>query len=86
MNEIEKVKRKLWTFGLSVKDVSSANSLGFDLLVDEHYKVIVLRSDDDRKLKRNEVIAIIKSNGAIEYRTAKGLELSPLKAFKKVEK
>lgn len=57
MEAKEKVKRKLWTFGYRVKDVSEVKGLGCDLIVDEHYQL--------RVVEKKNLMAIAK--GAENY-------------------
>ena len=89
MNEIEKVKRKLWTFGYSVKDVSASTALGFDLIVDGRHKVKVANKDTDLEAVPREIIVAQIMGDAIVYHKAfrgqQWTETSPLKAFPKVE-
>lgn len=82
----DKVKRKLWTFGYSVKDYSGKERIPFDLLVENNIRVIV----GSRKLKTCpricDVYAYVEE-GLIYYtnKTESGLT-SPYSAFgKKVE-
>ena len=86
--QIDLVKRKLWTFGYSVKDVSNAG-LTFDLIVNDrmYCKVRIL---GERKINpKNIVVANVDHKNEISYEIYRSnkweREESPLKAFPKVK-
>lgn len=86
---IDKVKRKLWTFGYSVQDVSNVPGIGFDLLVDHKYRVKIAKKGDalDSLIGGEVIIAVV--GRTIKYNICDKKkcweEVSPLKAFPKVE-
>lgn len=89
MANVEKVKRKLWTFGMRVKDVSDVKTLGFDLIVNDMYHVKVVKLGDDYEWVEKNVIVAIVNKKEITYHVCKGgkcwVETSPLEAFPKVD-
>jgi len=52
----EEVKRQLWRFGHSVKDVSSMPGIGYDLLVDEKIRLCIV-GENSKKMEDCDVIA-----------------------------
>lgn len=86
---VEKVKRKLWQFGYSVKDVRDIPGLQYDLLVDQKHQVKVLEAPADTDSVAKKIAVAIVAGDEITYHVCKGgtcrEETSPLKAFPKVE-
>lgn len=89
-NAIDKVKRKLWTFGYSVKEVRGVPGVDYDLLVDGKYKVKVFDGGKGNiEALPRSMVAVIVEGDEIKYNLCKAgrcwEETSPLKAFPKVE-
>jgi hypothetical protein len=86
---VDKVKRKLWSFGYACKDVSALPGLGYDLLVENEYQVKVVLKDDRPTVPIKIVMAIVDGD-EISYQVCKRgtcrEESSPLKIFPKVDK
>lgn len=86
---VEKVKRKLWQFGYSVKTVAQIPGVDYDLLVDGKYQVKVLEKGADLEAVPRKVIVAIVDGDEIAYQMCQRgkcwEESSPLKAFPKVE-
>lgn len=84
---IDKVKRKLWQFGYSVKDVRDVPGIGYDLLVDSKHQVKVVEKGGDLESAPKRVIVAIVDGDSIAYHVCKRgtcwEEESPLKAFPK---
>lgn len=87
-NIVEKVKKKLWSFGYSVKGVP-VPGLDYDLVVNGEYLVKVIEKGDDRESVPKKIIVAEVDGDEIKYHVCKrGVcreEISPLKAFPKVE-
>lgn len=87
---VDKVKRKLWTFGYSVKEVRGLPGVDYDLLVDSKYQVKVFASKrgNIEAVPRGMVVAIVDGE-EVKYNICKNgkcwEESSPLKVFPKVE-
>ncbi len=87
---IDKVKRKLWTFGYSVQEVSGVPGVDYDLLVDGRFqvKVALVGRGDIEAMPKRITIAIV-DNDEIRYSVCQSgkcwEEVSPLKAFPKRE-
>lgn len=83
---IDKVKRKIWSYGYACKDVSNIPGLSYDLYVEEKYQVKVV-SKKEPKLEGipNEVIVAFVDGEKISFQICeRGVcieETSPLKAF-----
>jgi hypothetical protein len=88
-NAVDKVKRKLWTFAYSVKDVSDIPGLEYDLLVDQKYQVKVLKAGADFERVPKRIVVAMVDGDEIRYHICRGgkcwEETSPLKAFPKVD-
>lgn len=87
---VDKVKKKLWQFGYSVKDVRDIPGLGYDLLVDQKHQVKVVENESDREATPKKIVAAqVSETGEITYHVCKSgtcrEETSPLRAFPKVE-
>lgn len=86
---VEKVKKKLWQFGYSVKDVRDIPGLQYDLLVDQKHQVKVIEDAADKDSIAKLIAVAIVSGEEITYHVcADGVcreETSPLKAFPKVD-
>lgn len=88
MGPVERVKRKLWTFAFSVKDVSGS-ALAFDLIVEGKYQVKVVEGNADiDSIPRSITVARVNGDEITYHRCSRGKcweETSPLKAFPKVD-
>ena len=86
---VDKVKRKLWTFGYSVKDVSGANGLQYDLIVDSKYYIKVVKKAEDQESVPKWITVALVTGKKIRYLVCRSGkcwdESSPLKAFPKVD-
>lgn len=86
---VEIVKKKLWQFGYSVKEVTDIPGLGYDLLVNQKYQVKVLGPKDDMDSVTKRVTVATVDGDEIKYHVCRGgkcwEESSPLKAFPKVD-
>lgn len=87
--EIDRVKRKIWSFGYSCKDVSDIPGLDYHLLVknesgDEFQVRVALKSDPVENIGNKVILAIVDGDN-ISYQICKRgscrEESSPLKAF-----
>lgn len=89
-NQIDKVKRKLWSFGFACKGVSDLPGLDYDLLVEGEHQVKVLTKEGNLESIPNRIIVAVVDGEEIRYHICKrGVcreETSPLKAFPKVDK
>ncbi len=89
-NEIDKVKRKIWSFGFACKGVSDIPGLDYDLIVEGKYPVKVIGKDDDLESVPKKIIAARVDGDEIKYHIcSRGVcreETSPLKAFSTVDK
>lgn len=87
-NEIDKVKRKLWSFGYACKSVGDVPGLDYDLLVEGEYQVKVIGKDGDLDAIPNRIVVARVDEDDIKYHICKrGVcreESSPLKAFPKL--
>lgn len=87
--QIDQVKKKLWSFGYSVKDVSGIPGLGYDLLVDNKHQVkVVLKENDFQDISKKVVVAAVSGDDIAYHVCSRGVcreEISPLKAFPKVD-
>lgn len=88
--EIEQVKRKLWQFGYRAREVKNIPGIGYDLLVDDQYPVIVARAEDRTVVlgnQRGRLVVALVDGERISYHICKRgkcwEETSPLKAFPK---
>lgn len=88
--EIEKVKKKIWSFGYGCKDVTVVPSLGYDLLVTNkntgmEYQVKVVDKNGEFDSVNNKVILALVDGDEISFQICKRgscrEESSPLKAF-----
>lgn len=83
--EIEMVKKKVWSFGLSAKGVSDVPGLGYDILVEGKYQVKVVNKGDSTDAIGNKIIVAVVDGEEITYQVCKrGVcreETSPLRAF-----
>lgn len=81
--QIERVKRKLWSFGYSVKDVTGVPGVNYQLLVAGKYPVrVVLKGEP--MASGNTVTAVCDADSITYYVCKRGTcheETSPLKAF-----
>lgn len=89
--EIEQVKRKLWQFGYRAREVKNIPGIGYDLLVDDQYQVIVARASDRNVVlgnQRGRLVVALVDGEKISYHICKRgrcwEEASPLKAFPKL--
>ena len=73
--EIKKVKIKLWKYGYGVRDYSE-HDVGFDLLVNKKFRVIVSLTEPLSIPNECDVVAVVKS-GKVLYFTRPGA--SPVK-------
>lgn len=89
-NEIDKVKKKLWSYGYNCKDVSDIPGLDYDLIVNGEHQVKVVAKGADLDAVPNRIIVAQVDGDEIRYHLCKrGVcreESSPLKAFPKVDK
>lgn len=86
-NAVEKVKRKLWSYGYSAKDVSDVPGLGYDLLVEGKYRVRVSSGKSNiENVVRGVVVAIVDGD-EIRYNVCKNgkcwEESSPQSVFQR---
>lgn len=83
--QIEKVKRKLWSFGFSARGVQDIPGVKYDLLVAGKYPVKVLTKGEP--MGTGPMINAVVDGDSITYHVCKGgtcwVETSPLKAFPK---
>lgn len=87
--QIDKVKRKLWSFGYACKGAVGLPGLEYDLVVDNKHPVkIVSKGDDFQDVPKRIIVAEVDGD-EIKYHICKGgvcrEEDSPLKAFPKVD-
>lgn len=89
-NTIEKVKRKLWSFGYACKGVSKLPGLDYDLLVEGEHRVKVISKGDSRDSIPMTIVVAEVDGDDIKYHICKrGVcreESSPLKAFAKSDR
>lgn len=85
---VDKVKRKLWSYGYSAKDVSDVPGLGYDLLVEGRYGVRVSKGNrgNIEDVPRGVVVAIVDGD-EIRYNLCKNgkcwEETSPQSVFQR---
>jgi len=86
---IEQVKRKLWQFGFSVKEVKNIPGVAYDLLVEAKYPVKVIEGglpSAEETQKGGLVLALVDGDKISYHICKRGKcweESSPLKAFPK---
>lgn len=87
---VDKVKRKLWSFGYSAKEVRGLPGVDYDILVESKYQVKVFSSKrgNIEAVSRGMVVAIVDGD-EVKFNICKGgkcwEENSPLNVFPKVE-
>lgn len=83
------IKRKLWSFGYSVKDYSEIEPVGFDLLINDKIKVLVDTSPIEKMPKNCDIFALLgKNKRAVFIKNANGVLVifkSPYAVFGKPE-
>lgn len=76
------VKRKLWQFGYSVRDLSGIAQAGFDLLVDGKFEVkVVFGKKKEFNPAGNQVTACVDALQNVEFIWDKGRSKSPYDIF-----
>jgi hypothetical protein len=86
--EIEKVKRKIWSFGYACKSIPSAPGIKYDLIVENTFLLKVVNRQEDVLVNDNTISFALVDGDEIKYFISKGrnrwdLSDSPLKAFPK---
>jgi len=80
---IEKVKRKLWSFGFQARGVADIPGVKYDLLVANRYPVRVVAKGEP--MGTSAAVTAVVDGDSITYHVCKGgkcwQETSPLKAF-----